>query len=99
MGFLLTLQVVARLDFDRLFSELEPSSNQLIDIVRHFCLFQFVPKDLSGYCTTSIYSVLTFVNAMVKKLVDIMKGLNRESRRILIPFIRDNLIQPAALAE
>lgn len=94
------LQVVARLDFNQLISQLEPSSsNQFVDLVRHFCLFQFVPKDLSEYCLTSTFSVLSFVNAMLKKLVDVMKQLDRETRRILIPFIKDNLIQPTALAE
>ncbi|XP_003748502.1 uncharacterized protein LOC100903630 [Galendromus occidentalis] len=93
-------RVVTRLDFKSLFAQLEPSAtNQYIDLVRHFCLFQFVPKDLSEYSLTSAYSVLTFVVSMLRKLTDVMRQLDRETRRILIPFIKDNLIQPAALTE
>ncbi|OQR78128.1 hypothetical protein BIW11_06614 [Tropilaelaps mercedesae] len=93
-------KVVTELNFNQLVERLEPSSaDQYVDLVKHFCLFLFIPADLTeDYSLTSIYSILNFMNAMIKKLVEFMMTLNRETRRVLVPFIKDHLIPPQTLA-
>lgn len=93
------MQIVTQLDFSQLVAKLEPTSaDQYIDLVNHFCLFLFVPNNFADYKLTPIYAVLTFINAMLKKLIEFMASISREKRRVLIPFIKDHIMQPCMFA-
>ncbi|XP_022652058.1 uncharacterized protein LOC111246550 isoform X2 [Varroa destructor] len=92
-------KIVTQLDFSQLVAKLEPTSaDQYIDLVNHFCLFLFVPNNFADYKLTPIYAVLTFINAMLKKLIEFMASISREKRRVLIPFIKDHIMQPCMFA-